>query len=53
MNKLEEQNKRLENILYEIGFYLSELHNDFLNFEHNKICFGITEEEHKKYFLGE
>ena len=45
--------KRLEEIIFNLAYYLTELNNEFLDFKHNKICFGITKEEHKKYFLGD
>lgn len=44
---------RAEELLYNICGYLIELDDEFLDFEHNNICFGVSEEEHKKYFLGE
>lgn len=44
--------KRLEELLYAVCGYLAELNDEFLSYKHNKICYGMTREEHNKYFLG-
>lgn len=53
---VETQNKceRLDTLLNNVCAYLAELlHQDDLTAEHSYVCFGMTEEEHKKYIMGE
>lgn len=51
--KLKQKLERLEILLYNIGTYVAELDNECKEAEHSKMCFGMTEEEHNKYILGE
>lgn len=46
-----EKIKRLEQIIYNLAFYLTNLNDEFLDYKHNKIVFGITKAEHNKFFL--
>lgn len=55
---VETQNKceRLDILLNNVCAYLCELcerDDDFFTAEHSHSCFDMTEEEHKKYILGE
>lgn len=46
--------ERLELLLNNVCAYLAEImHKDDMTAEHSKMAFGMTEEEHKKYILGE
>jgi hypothetical protein len=54
VKKLEEQMDRKDEIIFALVAYLNEiLSNEDKTFEHHEIVFGVTEEEYKKYFLGE
>ena len=53
MKENENKIKRLEEIIYSMAYYLTELNDEFLDYKHNKIVFGITKQEHNKYFLDE
>ena len=55
---VETQNRceRLDILLNNVCAYLVELvgnDEEFMTAEHSDMCFGMTEEEHKKYIMGE